>query len=172
MHTIRSISVALLLVAVPAGAAAQRLESRLAATGVGAVAGVAGGGYISLSIIVAESRVGRYVHDFRDVLGWRSVPVIAGGAIGAGVGAISPRRLEAAILYGAIGLGAGALAGIGVGSVFWEPPEGRWAGAAIGAGVGLMVGNMLGILYPYRAADGGDDNTGSAGIPLMVRVSF
>jgi hypothetical protein len=104
--------------------------------------------------------------------------VIAGAAIGGSLGAYSPRRLEAAVVYGAAGLGLGGLAGFGIGSIIWSPPEGRWAGAAIGAGVGLAVGNLIGALSPYRAAEEDGDGAGAAGapraagIPIMVRIPF
>jgi hypothetical protein len=158
---------------VPA-ARGQALESRLVATPLGAVAGVAGGGYIALSIIVAEARMGRYVHDLDDILGWRSAPVVIGAATGAGLGFFSPERLEAAAVYGAAGVGLGALVGLAIGSAVWSPPEGRWAGAAIGAGVGLIVGNTIGVLKPYRSYDDDDPpgSNGGAGLPIMLRVTF
>lgn len=164
--------------AAPRPAAAQDDESRLLATAAGGALGIVGGGYIALSVIVAESRAGRYVHDMSDILGWRSVPVIAGAVIGGSLGAYSPRRLEAAVVYGAAGLGLGGLAGFGLGSIIWSPPEGGWAGAAIGAGVGLVVGNLIGALYPYRDAEEDGNGVGAAGgpraagIPIMVRIPF
>ncbi|MBI4544825.1 MAG: hypothetical protein HY703_06505 [Gemmatimonadetes bacterium] len=36
-------------------------------------AGVAAGGYITLAIIVAQSRTGHYLHSFNDVFGWKSL---------------------------------------------------------------------------------------------------
>ncbi|MEX1183615.1 MAG: glycine zipper domain-containing protein [Gemmatimonadota bacterium] len=170
---ISSILLLLGLAAAPAGLSAQRDQSRVAATVIGAGLGVASGGYMALSIVVAEARAGRYVHDVGDVLGWRSMPVIAGAATGAALGAYSPRRLEAAALYGTGGLAGGALLGMAVGAMVWDPPEGRWAGAAIGAGVGLLIGNVLGIFYPYRASAEeaeADAESQSAGIPVMVRI--
>lgn len=175
--TERTASTVLLLMAllVPLPAQAQVIEERLLAVPVGAVLGTAGGGYVALASIVAESRMGRYIHDVDDVLGWRSAPVITGAAVGAALGFYSPRRLEAAAVYGVAGLGIGAVVGLGIGSLVWDPPEGRWAGAAIGAGVGLLAGNSLGILRPYGDPEGrigGITNVQAAGVPLMIRISF
>ena len=150
-------------------AAAQNAESRLLATAGGAVAGVAGGGYVALSVIVAEARVGKYVHDFKDILGWRSLPVIAGAAIGGGLGFYSPARLEGAIVYGFAGWVAGGIAGMGVGSALWRGAEGNWAGAAMGAGIGLVIGNVIGIFSPpYLLVS--EEEAGGAGVPIMIRI--
>lgn len=156
----------------PARAAGQIPESRVLATGIGAVAGVAGGGYVTLSVVVAESRRGHYVHDPKDLLGWRSLPVLGGAAIGGSLGFYSPERLEGAILYGAGGLGAGALLGLGVGSLVWKGREGKWAGAAIGAGIGLVLGNLYGVMNPPGALTTEDDLAAGAGVPLYIRIAF
>src|SRR5687768_15691524 len=78
----RAFVVVLLLLLPAPRVSAQDTGSRLLATAGGTVAGVAGGGYIALSVIVAEARAGRYLHDMKDVLGWRSLPVIGGGVGG------------------------------------------------------------------------------------------
>jgi hypothetical protein len=153
-----------LVLLLPAPAAGQEdVESRIVPTALGAAAGIAGGGYLALSVIVAEARFGRYVHDIEDVLGWRSAPVLIGAFTGAALGFYSPPRLEGAILYGVAGLGVGTVAGWGVGSVWGETPEARWAGAAIGAGIGLAAGNLIGILNPPNPDGGG-------GIPFFIRI--
>jgi hypothetical protein len=163
---------------------AQQPESRLLPAAVGGVTGVAAGGYIAISLIVAEARMGRYIHDSSDILGWRSLPVVSGAIIGTTLGALSPRRLESAILFGAFGLGAGTALGLGIGSLVWDPPEGRWAGAAIGAGVGLVAGNIFGMLTPLRETDepgiffsayaAGRPSRAAPGraVPLIVQVRF
>ncbi|HUF49731.1 MAG TPA: hypothetical protein VMN60_02795 [Longimicrobiales bacterium] len=160
----------LILLVAAAGARtadAQDTRSRLLATAGGTVAGVAGGGYIALTVIVAEARAGRYLHDMKDVLGWRSLPVIGGAAVGGGLGFYSPERLQGAVVYGAAGWVVGGLAGMGIGSALWPGATGNWAGAAIGAGVGLAIGNIIGILYPPDFVLG-DKEEGGAGIPLMI----
>lgn len=152
---------------------AQDAESRVLPGMLGGVAGIAGGGYVAIALIVAESRYGRYVHDFDDVLGWRSLPVLIGGATGASLGVYSPRRFESALLYGTAGLGLGAALGLGLGAIAWDPPEGRWAGATIGAGLGLVIGNIVGIVAPRRGDN--DDDGGDAAaivIPFSIRTPF
>lgn len=149
--------------------AAQNVEDRVLPVLVGGAAGVAGGGYVALSVVVLEARLGHYVHDFNDLFGWRSLPVIAGGAVGGALGAYSPERLKQAILYGFGGMAGGAALGYGVGLLIWSGPEGKWAGAAIGAGAGLVAGYLAGALTAS-----GDEDIGSAsvrsGVPLMIRI--
>jgi len=166
----RTTLLALLLLLAPRPAAAQFIpENRAAATAIGALTGMAGGAYMSVSIVVLESRFGRYVHDIDDVLGWRSLPAVSGVVIGGGLGAYSPDRLEASLIYGFGGLLAGGVLGAGVGTLVIEGPEGKWAGAAIGAGVGLAVGTIAGILYP-RSDD--EDGAAAAGVPITFRITF
>lgn len=150
----------------PVRAAGQEAENRILPAAIGAVMGAGGGGYIALAVIVAEARVGRYVHDIDDVLGWRSVPVVAGGLAGAALGFYDRDRLEAAVLYGAAGVGAGAAIGWGVGNLLSDTPEGRWAGAAIGAGLGMMAGNIYGILNPRNGGGSAGDLSFSISIPF------
>ena len=160
----------ILLALLARGVDAQDPRSRVLATAGGAVAGVAGGGYIALSVIVAEARVGRYVHDMKDILGWRSMPVIGGALLGGSLGFYSPERLQGAIVYGAAGWVVGGLAGMGVGSALWTGAEGNWAGAAMGAGVGLIIGNVIGILMPPEFVLGDLEEGESAGVPIMIRI--
>jgi hypothetical protein len=147
---------------------AQSIETRVLPAAGGVVLGAAGGGYITVSIIVLESRFGRYVHDIDDVLNWRSAPVVVGAVTGLTLGAYSPRHLESAVLYGAAGMLAGGVVGWGAGSLIWAPPEGRWAGAAIGAGFGLIAGNLYGVLNPVRGPD--RPRTPDAGLPVVIRI--
>lgn len=144
-------------------------ENRALATLIGAGAGMAGGTFMSVSIVVLESRFGRYVHDVDDVLGWRTLPAVSGVVIGGSLGLYTPDRLEASLLYGIGGLFVGGALGSGIGALSIDGPEGKWAGAAIGAGVGLAVGTIAGIMYP-RTDD--DDRGADAGVPLSFRITF
>lgn len=156
----------------PAAAAAQEPQSRVLATTIGGLAGIAAGGYLTVSVVVLEARMGRYVHDVDDILGWRAAPLLIGTLAGAGLGLYSPERLQGAVVFGASGLAAGGLIGLAVGSSIWEPPEGRWAGAAIGAGVGLIIGNTIGILNPLNLFTESDDTTPveASGVPIVFRI--
>lgn len=150
----------------PGSLRAQDGERLLTGVG-GGMLGVAGGGYVALSIIVAESRAGRYIHDFDDVFGWRSLPVIAGGTLGTALGIYSPERLRRAVLFGFGGMAAGGVLGFGLGQLIWEGPEGKWAGAAIGAGAGLAIAYIAGAL----TASGDDDiGQGNISVPVLIRV--
>lgn len=164
----RLIAGALLPVVVAAALAgpAHAQREALPAAG-GAVAGVVAGGYLAVSIVVVESRFGRYIHDLDDVLSWRSAPIVGGGVAGLTLGVYSQRRLEAAAAYGAGGLLVGGLAGMGLGAALWEPPEGRWAGAAIGAGAGLLAGAVYGAVNPWREPD---RRRPGGGVPVGIVV--
>jgi hypothetical protein len=159
------------LIATAPSVAAQDAQSRLVPAAVGVVGGVAAGGYLAVAIVVLESRFGRYLHDEKDLLGWRSVPVVAGAAVGGGLGVLDPDRLYRTVFLGAVGLGAGVAVGLSLGDIFGDTPEARWAGGAIGGGVGLVIGNLLGILLPENTGPG-KVNVVQAHIPLMVRIPF
>lgn len=171
MRDIRRLLLALLLIA-PAPLSAQDPQSRALATSLGLLAGAAGGGYVTVTVVVFEARLGRYIHDVDDVLGWRSAPFIIGALAGGGLGFYSPERLQGAIVYGAGGLALGGLAGLALGARLWDPPEGRWAGAAIGAGVGLVIGNAIGIFTPLNIFTESDnaESVETTGVPIVFRI--
>jgi len=165
----------ILTLSAPIHARAQIRDTRLPSAVLGGVAGLAAGSVMGLSIVVAESRFQRYIHDADDVFGWRSLPVTIGIGTGTMLGIYSPNRLQTSVIYGVAGMTVGAAAGLGVGSLIWEPPEGRWAGASIGTGVGMAVGGIIGMLYPRGENDdigSGGARDQSAGIPIVVRLRF
>jgi hypothetical protein len=162
-------AVALIVTASPL--AAQEAQSRVLPVVVGVVGGVAAGGYLAVAIVVLESRFGRYLHDEKDILGWRSVPVVLGATIGGGLGALDPDRLYRTVFLGAIGFGVGVAIGLSAGDLLGRTPEARWAGGAIGGGIGLVIGNLLGIILP-TASGPGRVNLVQAQVPLMVRIPF
>jgi hypothetical protein len=168
----KNIALLLLALAAPAPLLAQEPQSRAVATTLGILAGAAGGGYVTVAVVVTEARFGLYIHDIDDVLGWRSAPFLIGSLAGGGLGFYNPERLQGAVVYGAGGLVLGGLAGLAIGSAIWEPPEGRWAGAAIGAGVGLIIGNIVGILNPVNLFTNPEDEgaAAAAGVPVMIRI--
>jgi hypothetical protein len=149
-------------------------NTRLPAAVLGGLAGLGAGSVIGISLVVTESRFQRYIHDADDVFGWRSLPVTIGIGTGTMLGIYSPNRLETSVIYGTAGMAAGVVTGLAVGSLIWDPPEGRWAGASIGAGVGLAIGGIAGMLYPRGEEDslGSGGSGAQAGIPIVVRLRF
>lgn len=149
-------------------------QNRLLTTGVGGLAGLTAGGYVSLSIVVARARKGEYVYALNDVLGWGSVPVLVGAGTGAVLGYVDPPRLLRTVVGGTAGTLLGMGTGLIIGRSVWEPPEGKWAGAAIGAGAGLVLGSIVGILWPGgKGDDGGGANTSrAAAVPVGVTLHF
>lgn len=164
----------------PAAATSAHAQSNIPAALAGGIAGAGSGGYIAISVIVAESRGGKYMHSYKDALGWRSAPVLIGGVTGVVLGATSPDRLWRTIVYG----GAGSLAGTGVGIVagklLWDGPEAKWAGGAIGAGIGMAIGSSLGVFLPlHKKSDTTVPVTQSVrmraretGVPLSFTIRF
>jgi hypothetical protein len=139
----------------------------------GGVVGAASGGYIAITVIVAESRTGKYMHSYADALGWRSAPVLIGGATGVVLGATSPDRLLRTVIYG----GAGTLLGTGIGIVIgkraWDGPEAKWAGGAIGAGIGMAIGSTLGVFLPMKSdGESAPSNQVTPGFPLSFTIRF
>jgi len=96
--------------------------------------------------------------------------VIAGGAVGTGLGIYSPERLERAILWGFGGMAVGGAVGLGVGQLVWRGPEGKWAGAAIGAGAGLVVAYIAGALTAGSSEDIGSADAAAVPIVFTVRT--
>ncbi|HSL69225.1 MAG TPA: hypothetical protein VK864_03245 [Longimicrobiales bacterium] len=123
-------------------------RAQVLSTAVGTVAGTAAGGYVTLSIIVARAQTGHYLHEFSDVLGWTSTPVLIGAITGASVGFWWPDRLWSGFAFGAGGTAIGIPIGMVVGMALSDRPEAKWAGGAIGAGAGMAFGAIYGVLRP------------------------
>ena len=137
---------------------------------VGAVAGVAAGGYITLAVVVGQAQFGHYLHEAEDLLGWTSVPVLLGAATGTAVGIWDADRMVTGFGYGAAGAVVGGTAGYLLGPMIWKRPEGKWAGAAIGAGMGMAAGYFTGVLIPREGIAPGFLKKQTTGIPIYVRL--
>jgi hypothetical protein len=125
-------------------------EAQILSGAVGAVAGTAAGGYLSLSIIVARAQRGHYLHDFEEIFGWTSAPVLIGAATGTALGIASPPRLWTSVFFGTGGAILGVPIGMLAGTALSDRPEAKWAGGAIGAGVGMTLGFLFGVLSPQE----------------------
>jgi hypothetical protein len=151
----------------------QAQEKNIPAALLGGIAGAGSGGYIAISVIVAESRAGKYVDSIDDVLGWRSAPVLIGGITGLVVGATDPDRLVRTVVYGSVGTVAGTGLGVVVGKLIWDGPEAKWAGGAIGAGLGMAIGSSLGLFLPMKDDDSNVAPLSSAsGVPVSFTIRF
>ena len=152
----------------PAASHAQNIPAAM----VGGIAGAASGGYIAISVIVAESRTGKYLHSYQDALGWRSAPVLIGGTGGAIIGLTDPDRLWRTVLYGGAGTAAGVGIGILAGEMIWDGPEAKWAGGAIGAGLGMAIGSTLGVFLPLKDKSNDGAEREPASIPIIFTFRF
>ncbi len=150
---------------------AQAGKKNIPAALLGGVAGAGSGGYIAISVIVAESRAGKFVDSIDDVLGWRSAPVLIGGVTGVVVGATAPDRLLRTVVYGSVGTLAGTGIGAVAGKLMWDGPEAKWAGGAIGAGIGMAIGSSLGLFLPMKNNDE-DGTPDAAANAVRIPVSF
>lgn len=162
--------------AAPAHVGAQDIEEAggsLLSAAIGTGAGLVGGGYANLAVVVLKARVGHYQHDFKDAFGWESIPILVGGGLGFAIGFWDHDRLWPWIVGGAAGLGAGAGAGYLFGSYVWGDPASRWANAAIGAAIGMAAGSTAGLFLLGRDDDdpAGTTTAASVRIPL-VRLRF
>jgi hypothetical protein len=140
----------------------------------GGFVGAASGGYIAISVIVAESRAGKYMHSYADALGWRSAPVLIGGTTGIVLGATSPERLWRTVVYGRAGTAAGTGVGVVLGKLIWDGPEAKWAGGAIGAGIGMAIGSSLGVFLPLNKDDGtpAEATANAVRLPISFTIRF
>lgn len=140
---------------------------------VGGVSGLAAGTYVSLGVVAAEARAGRYLNSTNDAFGFRSLPVLVGAGTGIVLGAVNDDRLYNAMLVsasaGAVGFGAGWL----VGSAVWEDRGGKWAGAVIGSATGIVVGGVVGMLLSTDDDSQEDiQPTAGRGIPIGFTIRF
>lgn len=122
----------------PEAARAQTLE---AATG--AVLGAAGGTLVSVAVVAARARTGRFLYAPSDA-SWALVPVSLGGVAGGVLGHRNPDRLWRSAGWGAVGLATGSLAGAAAGHLLRGTSRDAWTGAVLGGAAGLLAGSLLG----------------------------
>lgn len=136
---------------------------------VGAGVGVAGGGVITLAVIVARARFQNvYIESADDLIHWQSLPMILTPAVGAVFGYVGRDALVGSIIGSTSGMVAGALIGAGVGWLASETPESPWAGGVIGAGVGMTLGGLALGIRGWVQEDN-EDNGPSEGVRIGVR---
>lgn len=166
-----SVLAALLVPAVSLAAPRPALAQKAVPILVGGMGGLAAGTYVSLGVVAAEARAGRYLSSPYDAFGFRSVPVLVGVATGVVLGTVDDDRLydamKTSVAAGAVGFGAGWFAGRAI----WEDRGGKWAGAVIGSAAGIVLGGVVGAI----ASDGGKDDPGDAvaeGLPISFTIRF
>ena len=134
----------------------------------GAGAGLVGGAYANVAVVVLKARTGHYQHSFVEAFGWESIPIAAGAGTGFAIGFWDEEHLWPGIGGGALGFGAGLGAGDLWGRLRWDDSESRWAHAAIGAAVGMAVGSTAALIA--SASDSGDGHGGSE--PTALRATL
>jgi hypothetical protein len=137
----------LLLFAVPAPA-------QWARAALGAGVGVAGGTVVTLSAIVARARFQQeYIDSVDDLIHWQTIPMIAAPAAGIVFGLAGRDAQMGSIVGSSSGLVAGAAVGAGLGWLLSTQQEAPWAGGVIGAGVGLTIGGLTGGILAWNWED-------------------
>jgi hypothetical protein len=170
MHSMRKLPVIALLSAVLLVGSSRAAHGQLWTAALGGIAGTLSGGYITVSIVVARAQFGHYLHEPRDILDWKGLPVLIGGTTGAALGMWAPDRLGTGFVYGSAGTLAGGTLGFMIGWAVSDRPEGKWAGGAIGAGLGMAIGSTLGVLLPNRALD--PTGKSSTAVPVVFQLRF
>lgn len=129
----------------------------------GGAVGVAGGAMITLSVVVARARwQGEYLESIDDLIHWQSVPMILTPAVGVFFGVSGKEPFIASVIGSTSGLVAGAAVGAGLGWLLSTSTEWPWAGGVIGAGAGMTLGGLgLGVraLLRQRDGDGAEEPT-------------
>jgi uncharacterized membrane protein YccC len=149
---------------------ARPADAQFLSGAVGGIAGIGAGGYVTLAVVVLRAQYGHYLHDAEDLLGWHSLPVILGAAVGTSVGVWDADRMVTGFAYGAGGALVGGAVGYLVGPLLWKRPEGKWAGAAIGAGAGMAAGYFLGVFNPRENIAPGFLREASV-VPISLKIS-
>lgn len=145
-------------------------QAQLWTAALGGVAGVASGGYITLSVVVLRAQMGHYLHEPRDILDWKALPVLIGGGTGAGLGMWAPDRLATGIVYGSAATVTGGTIGFVIGYLVSNRPEGKWAGGAIGAGAGMALGSTIGVFFPNKSLD--PTGKSKTVVPISYTIHF
>jgi hypothetical protein len=149
--------------AAPATAQAERAA-------LGAAVGVAGGAVVTLSAVVFRARFQReYLDSVDDLIHWQTLPMIGAPAAGILFGLAGREAHIGSIVGSTGGMLAGAAVGSGIGWIVSHTPESPWAGGVIGAGVGLTVGGLyMGLRGWSRDEDARLDYPGFLRFGLIV----
>ena len=127
---------------------------KIVRTALGTGAGIGGGAVITLSVVVWRARFQReYLDSMHDLFHWQSVPMIASPIVGGVFGLAGQEALRGSIIGGSTGMLAGAAIGTGIGWLYSATAESPWAGAVIGAGLGLTAGALIGGLTAWSNDD-------------------
>lgn len=111
----------------------------------GAAGGAAGGAWVTLGVVTASARAGRFVFSAEE-MSWELAPVALGAVAGGVVGWRSGPRLRQAFSWSALGFAMGGALGAGAGFAASASSEDVWAGAVIGSAAGLLMGSLAGAL--------------------------
>ena len=97
---------------------------------------------VTLALVVAQARAGKYIFGLDDLLAfrWDVLPIPLGAVAGFLLARKRPHSVAWATACGFAALVLGVVTGALVGGLTREPDVGRWAGGVIGGAVGLLLG--------------------------------
>jgi hypothetical protein len=166
--------VTFLMVGMLMSAGAREVFGQVRRAAIGTAIGVGGGAVITLSAIVARAKFqAEYLESPNDLIHWQSAPMILTPAVGLMFGLAGRKPLEQSIVGSTSGMLAGAAVGAGIGWLLSGDPESPWAGGVIGSGIGMTVGGLfLGTRAWLRTRDSDDEGPAqeSDGTRLEVRI--
>lgn len=163
------LTVIIVLLLVPGWQRAAAAQVVRAAAG-GAI-GTAGGAVITMSIVVARARwQGEYLESIDDLIHWQSAPMLLTPAVGVMFGLAGRDPLVASVVGSTGGMVAGAAVGAGLGWALSTSSEWPWAGAVIGAGAGMTVGGLALGLRAWRRQGAGDGEGDAPPVQVGVRI--
>jgi hypothetical protein len=138
---------------------------------IGGAAGFAGGVAMTLAIVVARARIqGQYLDSPSDLVHWQTTPMIAGPASGVFFGLTGEDVLRGSIIGSTTGMLAGAAVGAGLGWMLSGEPEWPWAGGVMGGGVGLALGGLTGAYLGWLHQQDGDGGEPAPAATVQLRL--
>lgn len=108
------------------------------------VGGAVMGFIVTLALVVAQARYGKYIFAMEDLLGfrWDLLPIPIGAAAGFRLARKRPHAVAWATVAGFGGMAVGIVAGALLGPLLWGDHAGHWAGGVIAGALGLVAGSI------------------------------
>jgi hypothetical protein len=121
-------------------------------TGFATLGGAIVGFVVTLALVVAEARFGRYIFALEDLMAFRLdlLPIPLGAIAGFRLHHRRSHTVGWTTVFGLAGFFIGAIGGAVLGSIAWTDSAGPWAGAVIGAAIGLVGGCLASLKVHHR----------------------
>ena len=109
------------------------------------VGGGAMGFIVTIALVVAQARFGRYIFAMEDLFAfrWDLLPILLGAVAGFRLAWRHTHAVSWATVCGVAGLLTGIAVGALLGPMVWGDGVGQWAGGVIAGAIGLVTGSIL-----------------------------